>query len=903
MQIFDIFEASQARKLVVTYPGRFQPFHQGHAEVFQSLQSKFGSDNVYIVSADKVEQPKSPFSFSDKVQFMRAAGIPAHSIINTNKVYDLPDQFQTEKDNIVFIAVVGEPDAKRLNPGSTKKDGSASYFQPWTGDFKQAQTADKHGYVIVEPERPKVIEIGGEKVDVSHGTPVRALWNKIKSKPELRKNFIQQMYGQYHAELEPILDKISESYEHGFADPRAPKLGGRRQNDEPDAVNNIEVSIDGRPWKVFAGKGLDSSPEFFRQKQMVDAMCKRKTEQSGKKWSWGVTGAPATMTEMNIGKKKSKPDSFSINKDGKPASLASYANKDSAIKDRDEKYPDAKVHQIGPRGKVKAEFEEGWFSDEPASKDPWFLKKDGDVMRSPTGTPLMFKSKQEALQWAMKTFKVSFEKQRIIPTTNPDKNLITTGAVAEEAAGVGVVKNGKDPRYMTATMGDQNKVTADTLPQMMKNYNLIPGKKKTLESKDDLRLHLKRNRFKALAQRKRDEEERTDQAMRNVANEIDKDPTDNIDSAMQQFLDKGGKVELLPYKKPRAMDRMNWGSKHIGTGRGGKAANQSGLGANTMPGAKPVVTVESAIIRRIIAEHKTVLAQHGPGACMEAAREVGLYVGQVDYITEDEAQVFTKQAIRNLNRNLYEGMFEFNPKDPYNSEFAPDVGMGRMTLRSWKQSLARRLQDLNNYVQEATQAGNIDKAVMWENIYKKMQNLNLDPIAKEIELAHTQLEVMRKQGGVRSRAFQLQEMKIMHLEENWKKKLAALGLAGAIGMGAAGPAQADFIDDIMEPVHKVNKVVRDVQNLGRNTGEKIHYYKDKVGRNIEQVPIPGAEKYGRELRGDVPPPLVDTSPEAAENARRNAEMNREEQRLKQQRQQQHNQQMQQVPDRPWHDKY
>jgi hypothetical protein len=54
-------------------------------------------------------------------------------------------------------------------------------------------------------------------------------------------------------------------------------------------------------------------------------------------------------------------------------------------------------------------------------------------------------------------------------------------AMAEEAAGVGVVKNGKDPRYMTATMGNDNKVTADTLPQMMKNYNLVPGKKKTIE--------------------------------------------------------------------------------------------------------------------------------------------------------------------------------------------------------------------------------------------------------------------------------------------------------------------------------------------------------------------------------------------------------------------------------------
>ncbi len=49
-----------------------------------------------------------------------------------------------------------------------------------------------------------------------------------------------------------------------------------------------------------------------------------------------------------------KPDNYHIvNKDGKPASLASYADKDSAIKDRDEKYPGAEVRQVGPRGKVK----------------------------------------------------------------------------------------------------------------------------------------------------------------------------------------------------------------------------------------------------------------------------------------------------------------------------------------------------------------------------------------------------------------------------------------------------------------------------------------------------------------------------------------------------------------------
>jgi hypothetical protein len=63
--------------------------------------------------------------------------------------------------------------------------------------------------------------------------------------------------------------------------------------------------------------------------------------------------------EMHEGKPQKRADRYHINKDGKPASLASYADKSSAIKDRDAKYPDAKVHQVGPRGKVKGEFEEG----------------------------------------------------------------------------------------------------------------------------------------------------------------------------------------------------------------------------------------------------------------------------------------------------------------------------------------------------------------------------------------------------------------------------------------------------------------------------------------------------------------------------------------------------------------
>ena len=472
---------------------------------------------------------------------------------------------------------------------------------------------------------------------------------------------------------------------------------------------------------------------------------------------------------------------------------------------------------------------------------------------------------------------------------------------------VGVVKDGNDPRYVMATMGDDNIVTADTLPQMMKNYNLIPGKKKTIESKQDLRLHYKRNRFKGLEQRKRQEEYLLKQAMNNVVDELDTDPTDNIDDAMQQFLDRGGKIDLLPYKKPRAKDKMNWGSKHIGTGRPGKAANQSGRGANVGGIGKPVVTaentgepgaVESAIIRRIMTQHREVLAQHGPEAVMRAAEEIADHVGDVDEIGSSDVSIWTNQAIRNLEREMYEGMFEYDKQDPFNSEFAPSVGMGRMTLRSWKQSLARRLKEISDYAQQATQAGNIDQAAMWENIYKKIQNLNLEPIAQEIELAHRELEKIRRQGGVRSRAFQLKEMQVTSLEENWKKKLAALGLAGAIGMGAAGPAHADGIDKFFEPVQKINKVMRDVDNWKRQTDVDIGKVTDKVGRNIEDIPIPGISKIGSQMRGNVPPPLVDTSPEAADNARRNAEMNAELERERAERRAEHEREMRQVPRQP-----
>jgi hypothetical protein len=64
--------------------------------------------------------------------------------------------------------------------------------------------------------------------------------------------------------------------------------------------------------------------------------------------------AKKEVEEGVIGKKKPKADSYHIvGKDGKPVNLASYNDRASAEKDRDEKHPGAKVQQVGARGKVK----------------------------------------------------------------------------------------------------------------------------------------------------------------------------------------------------------------------------------------------------------------------------------------------------------------------------------------------------------------------------------------------------------------------------------------------------------------------------------------------------------------------------------------------------------------------
>jgi len=65
------------------------------------------------------------------------------------------------------------------------------------------------------------------------------------------------------------------------------------------------------------------------------------------------------------------------------------------------------------------------------------------------------------------------------------------------------------------------------------------------------------------------------------------------EDAMDDFIAKGGRVQQLPYKKPRKADKTDYGSKHIGTlGGKGTKGQVTGKAANTGRVGKPVVSVE-----------------------------------------------------------------------------------------------------------------------------------------------------------------------------------------------------------------------------------------------------------------------------------------------------------------------
>ncbi len=146
-------------RIVAVYPGRFHPFHKGHAASFKQLMQKFGLDNTYLAISAKQEQPKSPFSAQDRAKMATSLGIPSKNIIAVRNPYgaqEYIDQLNLDPEKTAIVFGVSKKDMEGdpelgIAPDprfsfKPKKDGSASYLQPF--DPSRVKPLSQHGYIM-----------------------------------------------------------------------------------------------------------------------------------------------------------------------------------------------------------------------------------------------------------------------------------------------------------------------------------------------------------------------------------------------------------------------------------------------------------------------------------------------------------------------------------------------------------------------------------------------------------------------------------------------------------------------------------------------------------------------------------------------------------------------------------
>ena len=198
-------------QVLVVYPGRFQPLHRGHRAVYDALVRQFGPQ-VYLATSGRMDPDKSPFSYEDKQQMLRAAGIPLDHMVLVKNPYN-PTEITSRyvPSNTVLVFAVGTKDLQEdprfdfpESGMARKKDGSPAYLQKWQG-LHRAQTMDHHGYVLAAPTETFAV-LGKPSTSA---TEIRRAWRVTDS--ATRHEILTDLYGTHGQDLRQTFDRALPS--------------------------------------------------------------------------------------------------------------------------------------------------------------------------------------------------------------------------------------------------------------------------------------------------------------------------------------------------------------------------------------------------------------------------------------------------------------------------------------------------------------------------------------------------------------------------------------------------------------------------------------------------------------------------------------------------------------------
>jgi len=160
-------------KQIVIMPGGFHPFHAGHYALYKSALEKFPQADVYVASSN--DQKERPFPFSIKEKLAKLAGVESGRFVQVKSPFmpkEITQKYNPEEDVVIFVR--SEKDRNESpKPGDTKKDGTPSYFQPYTG--KDMQPFGKHAYMDYLP----TVKFGP---GIKSATEIRNAWPDLNDR-------------------------------------------------------------------------------------------------------------------------------------------------------------------------------------------------------------------------------------------------------------------------------------------------------------------------------------------------------------------------------------------------------------------------------------------------------------------------------------------------------------------------------------------------------------------------------------------------------------------------------------------------------------------------------------------------------------------------------------------------
>ena len=201
MIAFNTFFTEQTRdgKLVVIYPGRFQPDHKGHAQVYHSLVKQYPGADVFVATTNKVDE-KSPFNFEERKFTLVKAGVPEDKIVQVVSPYvakEITLKYNDTKDRLIYA--VSEKDIDRFSY-APKKDGTPSYFQKLQ-NINELQPLGAKGYIAIAPVFP--FRVLGK--NITSASQIRDMYKHV-SEPE-RKQIIVDLYGKFDPTIYNLFNK------------------------------------------------------------------------------------------------------------------------------------------------------------------------------------------------------------------------------------------------------------------------------------------------------------------------------------------------------------------------------------------------------------------------------------------------------------------------------------------------------------------------------------------------------------------------------------------------------------------------------------------------------------------------------------------------------------------------